>query len=313
MDAVSEHYLSTARRVERHMVNLNLYGCDFLRCYSCMLVRFIGTASNVLDCTLRSFMEMNHVGQNLTLAIHHPGPPGWWGAKNGSKKIFKSYDFDSMDKMVIFGRSHVLVSSSLLWMFFKALAFFGRRNLPLHTKSENAGRAEVPMDTVLLPSSRHTLAKLRRDGAGGTNEEGDLQYYRDLNKSELPSSKRGEVDSYGDDAAAGPFPFSSSNSASGSAVTQELLFCGIRGVTWPRRLAVLSKRKFARHCAFRRKTEQALSFFYLTGEVQQVAEEKRGAITRSMAKKMEKKMAWEELLLRRKKYKAEKGCVCVAE
>ena len=35
------------------------------------------------------------------------------------------------------------------------------------------------------------------------NDEGDLQYYRDLNKSELPSSKRGEVDSYGDDAAAG--------------------------------------------------------------------------------------------------------------
>ena len=301
MDAASEHYLSTARSVERHMVNLNLCGCDFLRCYSCMLVRFMGTASNVLDCTLRSFMEMNHVGQNLTLTIHHPGPPGWWGAKNGSKKIFKSYDFDSMDKMVIFGRSHVLVSSSLLWMFFKALAFFGRRNLPLHTKSEMAGRAEVPMDTVLLPSSRHTLAKLRRDGAGGTNDEGDLQYYRDLNKSELPSRKRGKgrlldmaVDSYGGDAAAGSYPFLSSDSASGSAVTQELLFCGIRGVTRPRRLAVLSKRKFARHCAFRRKTEQALSFFYLTGEVQQVAEEKRGAITR-------------------RKKKVGLGCVCVAE
>ena len=60
MESVSEHYLSTALRVEKHMVNLNLCGCDFVRCYSCMLVRFMGS-NNVLDCTLRSFMEMNHV------------------------------------------------------------------------------------------------------------------------------------------------------------------------------------------------------------------------------------------------------------
>jgi hypothetical protein len=263
-------------------------------------------------------MEMNHVGQNLTLAIHHPGPPGWWGARNGSKTIFKSYDFDSMEKLIIFGRSHVLVSSSLLWMFFNALASFGTRNLPLHTKSEMVGRAEVPMDTVLMPSSRHVLAKLRRDGAGGTNDDGDLQYYRDFNDSELPQSRKRvkerlladmAVDSYGGDAAAGSYPFVSSNSGSGSAVTQELLFCGIRGVTWPKRLVLRKKREIARYRAFRRKTEQALSFFYLTGEVKQVVEEKGGAFTRSMAKKM----AWKELLLHNKKYKAEQGCVCVAE
>lgn len=327
MDAASEQYLWTACRVERHMATLNLCGCDKLRCLSCMLImtgsgryptRFIGI--NVLDCTLRVFMEMNH-SEIYPMTIHHPGPHGWRGVIKGFKKIFKSFDFDSMDKLIIFGRSHVLVSSSLLWMFFNALAYFGRRILPLHTKSEMVGRAdEIPMETtVLMPSSRHALAKLRRDGARGTIDEGDLQYYNNFNDSdsEVPQSRKRKkeqlidmaVNSGAGDAASVSYPFVSYSSASGSAITQELLFCVLGRVNLPKRDAVWTKKEIARQCAFRRITEQAMSYFYLTGEVQQVVAEKGGVITRSMAIKL----ARDETQIRRQKEKAEQGCVCVAE
>ena len=121
MDAASELYLWTACRVERHMATLNLCGCDKLRCLSCMLemtgsgrypTRFIGI--NVLDCTLRVFMEMNHF-EIYPMTIHHPGPPGRWGVIKGFKKIFKSFDFDSMDTVLSLYHLSRLAFSFIGW------------------------------------------------------------------------------------------------------------------------------------------------------------------------------------------------------
>ena len=59
------------------------------------------------------------------------------------------------------------------------------------------------------------------------------------------------VNSGAGDAASVSYPFVSYSSASGSAITQELLFCVLGRVNLPKRIAVWTKKEIARQCAFR--------------------------------------------------------------
>ena len=328
-----EVYLRTAFRVDQHMVNNQLCGCDLLQCYSCIDRNIVN--GNLAAGRLRSFIQSWRPWDNRPTRTYHPGPVGWRGTRNGSKKILNTCDFESLEKLIVFGRSHALISNSLLWKFFSALSSFGKRNLPLLTDEEVAQnrKAGVPsdihMDTSLSSSSRFALAKLRRDAAGGTKDEGELQYCRGWIDSEpQPARKRKDelvtmMKSAGGhindgDAASGHLMiglFGTAGTSLESAPLQELLFLVLGNSVYPFESGPkynVGQDDSVYGPGWRRRKAQ-LSYFYVrqSGAVPAVqAADQARMITRSMAAKQKKR---DEKIVRTQRLKLEKGCVCVAE
>ena len=327
-----EAYLRTAFRIDNRMVNNQMCGCDLLQCYGCINYKIVG--GNLAAGRLKSLIESSG-RDNRPTRTDHPGPVGWRGPRNGCKKILNTCDFDSIEKLIVFGRSHVLISNSLLWKFFGALSSFGKRNLPVLTDEEVAhnriagAAAAMDMDTSLSSSSRFALAKLRRDAAGGTKDEGELQYYRGwIDSVPQPSRKRND-ESLVTSKSAGHI--NDGNAVSGhlmirfgiagtsleSAPMQELLFLVLGNAVYPfesgPRYNAGEDDSVLEPCWRRRQAK--LSYFYVrqAGDVPAVPAANHGPvrmITRIMAARQKRK---DEHRIRTQLQKLEKGCVCVAE
>ena len=327
-----EVYLRTAFRVDNHMVNNQMCGCDLLQCYACIYSNILG--DNLAAGRLKSFIQSGG-WDNRPTRTDHPGPVGWRGPRNGCKKILNTCVFDSIEKLIVFGRSHALISNSLLWKFFSALSSFGKRNLPLLTDEEVAQNrkagvsAAMDMDTSLSSSSRFALAKLRRDAAGGTQDEGELQYYRGwIDSVPQPSRKRkdellvtmksaGHIN--GGNAASGHLMirFGTAGTSLESAPLQELLFIVLGNAVYPfksgPRYNAGEDDSVLEPCWGRRKAK--LSYFYVrqAGAVPAIPAAHHvpaRMITRLMAARQKK---GDEQRVRKQLQKLEKGCVCVAE